>query len=116
MAGRSKFLTLIIVVLFLGNLFFRNIEARPIINSPKVQLKTMDNVIIHNVFDTLFIEAIKNGGPSSGGHGHKATTVGGKMEENKTGGPSSGGQGHQVISDEMLEENKKSGPSPGHGN
>ncbi|KAI5655245.1 hypothetical protein M9H77_32432 [Catharanthus roseus] len=105
MAGRSKFLTLIIVVLFLGNLFFRNIEARPIINSPKVQLKTMDNVIIHN-----------NGGPSSGGHGHKATTVGGKMEENKTGGPSSGGQGHQVISDEMLEENKKSGPSPGHGN
>lgn len=66
MAGRSKFLTLIIVVLFLGNLCLMNIEARPIINSPKVQIKTMDNVI-HNVFDTLFIEAIKNGGPSSGG-------------------------------------------------
>ncbi|KAI5655246.1 hypothetical protein M9H77_32433 [Catharanthus roseus] len=104
MAGRSKFLTLIIVVLFLGNLCLMNIEARPIINSPKVQIKTMDNVI-HNVFDTF-----------SGGHRHKTTTVGGKMEENKTGGPSSGGQGHQVISDEMLEENKKTGPSPGHGN
>ena len=50
---------------------------------------------IENLFDEQFIEAIKTGGPSSGGEGHNfpndiAQTLGGI----KNSGPSPGGRGH----------------------
>lgn len=111
MAGSGKSLAFISTVLFMSSLFFSNNEARPLNHNVAV---VNDN---NYLFGELFIEAMKNSGPSSGGHGHKSTTGSEIMVgENKTGGPSSGGQGHEFIDDELLEENKRSGPSPGDGN
>lgn len=110
MAGSGKSLAFVVTVLFMCCLFFIKNEGRPLNN---IAVVNNNNYL----FDRLLIEAIKNSGPSSGGHGHKSTTGSEIMVgENQNEGPSSGGRGHAVIADELLGENKRSGPSPGDGN
>ncbi|CAL8996297.1 unnamed protein product [Prunus brigantina] len=71
---------------------------------------------MESVFDGLFVDAMKNGGPSSGGKGHAFTdseTLGGNKHSvyigaMKNEGPSSGGNGHAFTDSETLGGNKHS--------
>ncbi|CAH9069236.1 unnamed protein product [Cuscuta europaea] len=58
--------------------------------------------------DWLTLGAVKGGGPSPGGAGHRFFTDGGV----KNSGPSPGGAGHRFFTDGGI---KNSGPSPGDG-
>ncbi|KAG8377486.1 hypothetical protein BUALT_Bualt08G0037900 [Buddleja alternifolia] len=88
MANGLKSLTLFtVLILLLSCIFFPN-EAR--LFKPVQQQNMIDREIM-KILDDLYVEAMKNGGPSHGGDGHAATdalTLGGI---------------------------KKSGPSPGDG-
>lgn len=87
MARSLKFFTIFIAIyFFLSSLFFFNIEARPL-NSCENQV--MENAIDVKFVEGLYAEAIKTGGPSSRGEGHRsldALTLGGI----KNSGPSPG--------------------------
>lgn len=83
MATMLKSLLLVIFVLLFSSFFFIN-EARPL------SMAEQHNSIESSV-EKLYLEAIKTGGPSHGGEGHRSTN------------------------DLTLEDIKKSGPSPGDG-
>lgn len=78
----------IFFILLLLNSVFLSIEARPI---NAVEVENYINEEITTKIGDLYIEAIKTGGPSDAGKGHKFT------------------EGHS------LQGIKNSGPSPGEG-
>lgn len=86
--GLKSFAVLILINLLFSSLIFLNSEARPL----NVVLSATDQSAenpIEKVWEGLYAEAIKTGGPSPRGEGHKyidASTLGGV----KNSGPSPG--------------------------
>ncbi|GMN35031.1 hypothetical protein TIFTF001_005051 [Ficus carica] len=79
-----------LISFFIMALLVVSVEARPLMPAGRSPV----NKGIEILFEGLYVEGIKTGGPSSGGGGHNfpfaQTTLGGI----KNSGPSTGGGGH----------------------
>lgn len=108
MATSLKPFSSFLVFLLVSSLLFIT-EARPF-NAG--QTRNIADGGIEISFRGFYMQAIKTGGPSSGGNGHEFTnaqTLGGIKES----GPSAGGNGHDFTNAQTFGGIKNAGPSPG---